>query len=800
MRVRKDLMASERECLKRRPKCTTASWNAVGITMQQAQVFMYPCIVEKNDTMTEVQRKKLMSIYLRQVLGKEVYKSLDLIISGAMFYCAEDISDKLQEPLNRVVTIGSFSTTVNLRKEDITHLQLDPLTNELQTMQIYSHVLSKILESFGLRRTGKMYCDYSRQKVYRDMIIVPGYFATFQVTGDRVVLIVHPRTHVEARMTALDFMKKNGPLSLQGTKVMTTYGTRKRNYLIFKVDRDSSVNDTFELKSSRTITFADYYKESYGLVVRDPSQPMLWGDREGRTKLVPEFVLVDQLSSEARRHLPSRCSKMPAELQGECMSLVKQFGTEASRKLLSVYGLDIKCAELETVTPKEMRPVKVQLAGTNDFLRPHQDFAMQTMNVKFNQERFEYTIFVWGNKARNLSRQILDINERIQGVWKQRGEIVYVDGKENDRDFISNCLASISSPQVEQDLANGHRALVICALDNGHSNEGQDTYATLKCALGEKGIVSQFVDYEKMSKARTQGPYIHNITKNITAKLGTPLWHVDFKSNVPEVIQGGTLYIGYDIYTDRRVDRSESGSFENQRRNLSGFVAWYHSPDGKWSHLSNTDMQISRQRMMAANNDQNQDKPQLEKGDMLSLEEFLLEVFEVVIKSNDIKRVIVYRDGVGDSMMDRVRTGEMAGCKTFLDAKGIDLVFLVVQKRVHDRYTSATRGRGPQTEWHNIPRGHVIEHTESSFSQISVDSTLATSRPVKYFVLSSGSMTMDNIQNLTYCLCWMYTNWPGSIKVPFVLQCAGKLAFFHGTSSAAKPNAPLSLRQVPYYL
>jgi hypothetical protein len=29
---------------------------------------------------------------------------------------------------------------------------------------------------------------------------------------------------------------------------------------------------------------------------------------------------------------------------------------------------------------------------------------------------------------------------------------------------------------------------------------------------------------------------------------------------------------------------------------------------------------------------------------------------------------------------------------------------------------------------------------------------------------------------VTYAMCWMYPNWPAPVKVPFVVQCAGKLA------------------------
>ena len=806
------LMASERDALRQRAPCRDVMWNAVNVSISKAEVYMYPLSIEKNENISEIQRKKLLFGYLRQVLEKEYLKKLDLIISGTNFYCLEDISEHLQEPLSREVSLGSFKTTMELRKEDITKVQLNPRSNEEQTMQVYNHVLCRILESLDLRRTGKIYCDFTRQRVYRDMIVVPGYFATFQLTDNGVVLIVHPRSHVEARVTALDYLNKNGPRSLLGLKVMTSYGTRKRNYMVYKVDKGTTVESVFELKSGRTISYADYYKETYGLEVTKTDQPLIWGERSGRVRLIPEFVLVDQLSTEARRFLPTRCSKMPEEMQDQCIKLVKRFDEQEPKELLSGYCLQIKNAALETIQPKEMKTVKVQIVGSPETLRPNQDFAPQTMRIQFNEERKEYQVFGWGAKARDLVRQIMDVNERIRGVWKAKGPVTFVDSGEDDRDFIDKCLDSVRTDAVRQAIAEGTPALVLCVLSNGHSTRGQDAYGTLKSELGSMGIVSQFVDFDKMSKAKTAGPYVHNIAKNVTAKMGTPLWLVDIPSNVPELGANGTIYVGYDIYSDRKSEASESGSFENQRRNLAGFVAWYYNAETrKWSHLCNTDMQVSRQKMMggsstesrrnagAASEQTDGRSPVMDRMSMTTLKEFLEEVFEVLVKGSNVGRVVVYRDGVGDSMMDRVRVEEMADCEKLLGSKNVELTFMVVQKRIHDRY-AAPVSKGGRVEWHNIPRGHVVEHSSHSFSQIAVDCTLATSKPVKYFVLRDGGLPLQAIENMSYHLCWMYTNWPGSIKAPFVLQCASKLAFFHGTSSAAKPNVGMELRQMPYYL
>ena len=271
-------------------------------------------------------------------------------------------------------------------------------------------------------------------------------------------------------------------------------------------------------------------------------------------------------------------------------------------------------------------------------------------------------------------------------------------------------------------------------------------------------------------------------------------------------MKGGCIYVGYDLYSDRKSESSESGAFESQRRTLAGYVAWYQrAKDGKWLHLSDTDMQVSRQKMMGGSSDTGSQGgsrrgggPVVEERPMRTLQDFIDEVFKILVKDEPVGRMVVYRDGVGDSMMDKVRVEEMAALETYLAGR-VKMTFMVVQTRVHDRYTTA-HTKGPVVEWHNIPRGHVVEHSESCFSCIAVDCTLATSKPVKYFIMNDGGLEAKAIQTLTYALCWMYSNWPGSIKVPFVLQCAHKLAFFHGTSSAAKPNVQLSLRQMPYYL
>ena len=53
--------------------------------------------------------------------------------------------------------------------------------------------------------------------------------------------------------------------------------------------------------------------------------------------------------------------------------------------------------------------------------------------------------------------------------------------------------------------------------------------------------------------------------------------------------------------------------------------------------------------------------------------------------------------------------------------------------------------------------------------------------PVHYFVClnENDDLSKDDLENLTYGLCYMYSNWAGSIKVPAPCQLAHKIADYH---------------------
>ena len=74
-----------------------------------------------------------------------------------------------------------------------------------------------------------------------------------------------------------------------------------------------------------------------------------------------------------------------------------------------------------------------------------------------------------------------------------------------------------------------------------------------------------------------------------------------------------------------------------------------------------------------------------------------------------------------------------------------------------------------------------------------------TVNPTSYNVIKDNSgLTPDHLQKLTYKLCHLYYNWPGTVRVPAPCQYAHKLAFLVGESLHREPSE--QLEDVLFYL
>ena len=94
----------------------------------------------------------------------------------------------------------------------------------------------------------------------------------------------------------------------------------------------------------------------------------------------------------------------------------------------------------------------------------------------------------------------------------------------------------------------------------------------------------------------------------------------------------------------------------------------------------------------------------------------------------------------------------------------------------------------------NPPSGTVVDDVVTlperyDFFLVSQSVRQGTVNPTSYNIIENDTqLRPEHFQKLTYKLCHLYYNWPGTVRVPAVCQYAHKLAYLIGTSVHRKPD------------
>jgi aubergine-like protein len=101
--------------------------------------------------------------------------------------------------------------------------------------------------------------------------------------------------------------------------------------------------------------------------------------------------------------------------------------------------------------------------------------------------------------------------------------------------------------------------------------------------------------------------------------------------------------------------------------------------------------------------------------------------------------------------------------------------FIIVSKRINTRFFTE-RSDNPHSG--TIVDDIVTLPERYDFFLISQSVRQGTVNPTSYNVVyDTSGLRPDHMQLLTYKLCHLYYNWPGTVRVPSVCQYAHKLAF-----------------------
>mmetsp|Transcript_8990 Transcript_8990/g.9727 ORF Transcript_8990/g.9727 Transcript_8990/m.9727 type:complete len:198 (-) Transcript_8990:36-629(-) len=158
------------------------------------------------------------------------------------------------------------------------------------------------------------------------------------------------------------------------------------------------------------------------------------------------------------------------------------------------------------------------------------------------------------------------------------------------------------------------------------------------------------------------------------------------------------------------------------------------------------------------------------------------------------EQIIVYRDGVSDSQRRALLAMEVPQILSALEGVNlkVGLMVVVVNKRISTRLMAQLSGG-----WSNAPQGTVVDTSITSktgydFFLVSQKVTQGSITPTHYHVIyDTIKSKAEEIQMLTYKLCYMYFNWTGGIKVPAPCMFAHKLAYLVGDRGSKRLEPPM---------
>lgn len=528
-----------------------------------------------------------------------------------------------------------------------------------------------------------------------------------------------------------------------GLRVETNYRKFVSRHVIRSFTRTTCAQ-TFFTEGKVKSSVVSYFADKYTIRLKYPNLPCveygqgkyipielckLLPDQRNQRKLREDLIKI--LSTHATSQRPS----------GRAAGTAESAKSICSNKALAEFGITLNPNMVEV--PGRILPApKLRYSNSPTFvpLTPG-DWNMQQPDKKkfYNSKNLSKWAFLC------MSRKISDdiIREFCKNLMRV-GSMVGVD--------VSMPSAPIrtSKPllrQTMESLKNKGLQLIVCMIP-----EEDAIYTEIK-SVGDRtlGIPTQIIldkhfnprnDMKRQKLFDTA--YLSNLLLKINSKIGGINLSLADVSK-PSILKGLTMVVGVDV--NHPSPGENSPSIAAVVGTLNPELSNYH-----------TNIVINRSRE--------------ETVDVRNMIKPILEAFKKH-RGSYPDNIVVYRDGVSEGQFAYVLAYEVFPLRDMLSTdyrQTIKLTYMIVQKRHNARFFPMKREDSTRSE--NILPGCVIDTTVChykwfDFYLCSQNSFLGTARPGKYTVLwDENNLTADELQKVTYYLCYLFARSTKSIADP----------------------------------
>ncbi|KYQ88959.1 hypothetical protein DLAC_11817 [Tieghemostelium lacteum] len=627
-------------------------------------------------------------------------------------------------------------STIRVNSDTITLTKVAVLSNtDAKSSQFFNILFKQFLRILKLTLIGRQYYDSRHKKEIPNykIEIWPGFFTSIGATQSGNSLLIDVAHKIVRTTTILDKineMKQNRHSNdsinnaIASGIVITKYNNK--TYRVSQIKWGMRVTD--KMASDNPQSFLSYYQQHYTKVqITDKNQPML----EVKVKRAGQFQLI---------YLVPELSYL----------------TGLDDEITSNRHLMMDLAKVKFVSPGDR---KKQLDNFVASLHTHPEISselkkwdisfspmMQVTGSVIQEPQIEQRkglingikwALIVSQKEKADAIQFCQILQRESGLPEPT---VYEIQKFAKESFTNDI------PQLRQ---SGHKFFLMVIPNR------TDFYDYIKKkTLLEHKVITQCAFIKTLSKGR---PVAVKITHQLIAKLGFAPWMLRNRqfNSIPT---SKTMVVGIDI-----------GHNSDQRgKSVVGVVA---SLCDRFATFYTEAIVQSRPG----------------KEIVESLKPAIKNALKAFHKRNGAmpQVVMVYRDGVGDGMLNLVRHFEVQAClDAFADIPSIygakpKLVYTIVKKNTNTRFFT-----NPSLD--NPPPGTVIENSCThkdwyDFFLVSQKALQGSVNPTHYHIIyDEAKIPVVDLQVFSYQLCYLYFNYDKAVSVPQVCQYAHKLAFLIG--------------------
>lgn len=693
---------------------------------------------------------------------------LNKAFDGSTLYTLTRLHDEVTELAS---TRESDNTIITIKIKRVGEI----VPTSPQFVHLFNLVFRRCLKLYGMQEIDRSYFDMVNkiQIPAYNLELINGLSTSIALYENKLLLcaelthkLLHKRTihdmmkDIYNRARSDSEFKEQCTLEIVGRIVMTTYNNK--TYKIDDINWASTPKDTFSTRKG-DVTFVEYYKTHYDHTVTDLYQPLLVSLPSGKDKrraaamnlepmpalLIPEFSVITGVDEKMRMDFKfkkelERFSKVdPTERCQRLSNFVKNFkDNEKVKTELDKWQMDFNNSPA-ALTGRTLAAECLMFGkGVVKQLDFKADWGNDLKNLEVLNpvELNDWIVFYPFSKKNAAIQFIRYYSELIGSLGIHAKRPKEVEMRNDNADQYVNTL--------KQEIRDSTQ-MVVCIV----SSKSKVRYDAIKriCCL-EKPVPSQVCTSQIIEDMKKGRSVVTKVAIQMNCKLGGGLW----QANIP---LKNVMICGIDTYHD---SAKKYGS-------VCAFIATTNTNYTKY--FSRATLQETHQELSS------------------NLSITVKSACEYYKKVNNVypEKIIIYRDGVSDGQLAMVKEHEIPQIeKAFSMIDGAYkplLSVIIVKKRGNTRFFHKTE-RGLS----NPPCGTVIDTVVTrqewaDFYLISQHVTQGTVNPTHYNIIhATMKLTAEHYQKLSFKLCHMYYNWPGTIRVPSVCQYAHKLAFLVGQS------------------